>query len=111
MDKGGHYASAKVADGLNTIMRGWLNYFDIPAVSYPAMNKRKLRYYLYEKLNRYYNRKSQRKSRLYGQQAFEILVQNYGLIDPTKYFTQSSLVKACKEDYRKAVCGKTARTD
>ena len=111
LDKGGHYAPAKVAGGLNTIMRGWLNYFDIPAVSYPAMNKRKLRYYLYEKLNRYYNRKSQRKSRLYGQQAFEILVQNYGLIDPTKYFTQSSLVKACKEDYRKAVCGKTARTD
>jgi RNA-directed DNA polymerase len=111
LDKGGHYAPAKVTSGLNTIMRGWLNYFEIPGVSYPAMNKRKLRYYLYEKLNRYYNRKSQRKSRLYGQQAFEILVQKYGLIDPTKYFVQSSLVKACKEDYRKAVCGKTARTD
>ena len=62
------------------------------------------------KLWRYYNRKSQRKSRLYGQQAFEILVSKYALIDPTQYFVKSSLVKACSEDNRKAVCGKTART-
>lgn len=91
LDKGGHYAPQRVADGLNTIIRGWLNYFDIPGVSYPAVNKRKLRYYLYEKLSRYYNRKSQRKSRLYGQRAFEILVSKYELIDPTKYFVKSSL--------------------
>lgn len=32
-----------------------------------------------------HNRKSQRRSRLYGQQAFEMLVHKYGLIDPTKY--------------------------
>jgi len=31
------------------------------------------------------DRKSQRRSRLYGQQAFEMLVHKYGLIDPTKY--------------------------
>lgn len=110
LDKGGHYAPPRVAAGLNTIIRGWLNYFDVPGVSYPAMNKRKLRYYLYEKLSRYYNRKSQRKSRLYGQRAFEILVSKYALIDPTKYFVKSSLVKACSEDNREAVCGKTART-
>lgn len=55
------------------------------------MNKRKLRYYLYDKLNRYYNRKSQRKSRLYGQQAFEILVQKHGLIDPTKSLYKAHL--------------------
>lgn len=91
LDKGGHYAAVTVADGLNRIIRGWLNYFDIPGVSYPAMNKRKLRYYLYEKLNRYYNRKSQRKSRLYGQQAFELLVKKYKLIDPTKYYNRGSL--------------------
>jgi group II intron reverse transcriptase/maturase len=110
LNNGGHYAPNKVAAGLNTIIRGWLNYFDVPGVSYPAMNKRKLRYYLNNKLWRYYNRKSQRKSRLYGQQAFEILVRKYALTDPTKYFVKCSLVKACNEDYRKAVCGKTART-
>ena len=32
-----------------------------------------------------YKRKSQRKCRLYGQKAFEVLVERYGLIDPTKY--------------------------
>lgn len=87
----GHYAAKKVAEGLNSIIRGWLNYFDMPGTSYPAMNKRRLRYYLIDKLNRYYNRKSQRRSRLYGQQAFEILVAKHQLIDPTKYFKQSKL--------------------
>jgi hypothetical protein len=71
----------------------------------------KLRYYLHGKLCRYYHRKSQRRSRLYGPQAFHILVSKYALIDPMKYFVKSSPVNACSEDYRKAVCGKTARTD
>ena len=85
LGKSGHLAPALVTQGLNAMIRGWLNYYDIPGVSYPAMSKRMLRHYLYERLNRYNNRKSQRRSRLYGQQAFEILVYKYGLIDPTKY--------------------------
>lgn len=87
----GHYAAPKVANGLNAIIRGWLNYFDIPGVSYAAVSKRKLRYFLMEKLDRYYNRKSQRRSRLHGSQAFEKLVRYYGLIDPTAYRVLSSL--------------------
>lgn len=81
----GHYNPRQVSEGLNTIMRGWLNYFDIPKISYPAKSKRDLCYYLKESLYRYYNRKSQRRSRLYGTQAFELLVCKYGLIDPTKH--------------------------
>lgn len=87
----GHYNPRQVAEGLNTIMRGWLNYFDIPKISYPAMSKRGLRYYLMESLYRYYNRKSQRRSRLYGTQVFELLVCKYGLIDPTKYKVNGKL--------------------
>ncbi len=85
----GHYQAQDIAAGLNIILRGWLNYFEITGVSYPAMSKRRLRYYLYEKLNRYYNRKSQRKSRLYGQRAFEELTTKFGLIDPIKYARSS----------------------
>lgn len=81
----GHAAPMEVVQGLNLMIRGWLNYYEIPGVSYPTMSKRRLRYYLLDRLNRYYNRKSQRRSRLYGQQAFELLVRKYGLIDPTKY--------------------------
>lgn len=84
----GHYKSQDVATGINTITRGWLNYFEISGVSYPSASKRNLRYYLLNKLYRYYNRKSQRKSRLYGQKAFEVLTSKYGLIDPTKYAIQ-----------------------
>ena len=85
----GHFNPKDVAKGLNTILRGWLNYFEIPKVSYPAMSKGAIRYYLTESLYRYYNRKSQRRSSLYGTQAFEILVHQYGLIDPTKYKVRS----------------------
>ena len=91
LGRSGHFNPKEVAKGLNSILRGWLNYFEIPKVSYPAMSKGAIRYYLTESLYRYYNRKSQRRSRLYGTQAFEILVHKYGLIDPTKYKVRSSL--------------------
>lgn len=85
LDSHGHSAATDIAKGLNSKVRGWLNYFDVKGVSYATMSKRRLRHYLNNKLYRYYNRKSQRKSRLYGQRAFEVLVSRYGLIDPTKY--------------------------
>ncbi len=81
----GHYNAKDVAAGLNSIVRGWLNYFEIKGVSYPARSKRRLRFFLYTSLPKYYNRKSQRKSRLYGHNAFEVLVTKYGLIDPSKF--------------------------
>ena len=69
----GHYKAKVIAYGLNSIIRGWLNYFSISGVSYPAMSKRNLRFYLMGSLHRYYNRKSQRKSWLYRQNASELL--------------------------------------
>lgn len=89
----GHLPAEMIVKGLNAKIRGWLNYFTVKGVSYPAMSRRKLRWYLYERLNRYYRKKSQRKSKLYGCRAFEKLVNLYGLIDPTKY-TPLALAKA-----------------
>ncbi len=107
----GHCKAQDIADGLNSITRGWLNYFNIPGICYPAMSKRRLRFYLCNRLFRYYNRKSQRKSRLYRQDAFGVLVSKFGLIDPSKYaLSTGSLVYANDELYRRAVCRKTART-
>lgn len=85
LKSGGHYAPEKVSEGLNSIIRGWLNYFDAGGISYMKMPRRRLRKYMMDIVYRYYNRKSQRKSRLYRQRAFEVLNFRYGLIDPTKY--------------------------
>lgn len=81
----GHKAPQDVANELNAIIRGWINYFTINGISYPNRAKRNLRYYLFKKLMRFYKRKSQRKSKLHNRGAFKVLVSKYGLIDPTKY--------------------------
>jgi RNA-directed DNA polymerase len=84
----GHYKAQDVVTGLNPILRGWLNYYEIKGVSYPAMSKRRLRFYLSNRFFRYFRRKSQRKCRLYGHNAFEVLSTKFGLIDPSKYAFQ-----------------------
>jgi RNA-directed DNA polymerase len=81
----GHYKPEVLVTELNAIVRGWLNYFEIKGVSYPYMAKRKLNFYLRMRLMKYFNRKSQRKSRLFRKQAFELLVNKFGLIDPLRY--------------------------
>jgi RNA-directed DNA polymerase len=85
LHKMGHYKAETLVSELNAILRGWLNYFEIKGVSYPYVAKRKLNGYLRLGITRYFNRKSQRKSRLYRTQAFELLVSRYGLIDPLRY--------------------------
>jgi len=90
----GHKAPVIIAKDLNAIMRGWINYFSIDGVSYPQKSKRSLRYYLFRKLRRFYKRKSQRKSKLYTKGAMDHLIKHYDLIDPSKYFSKRSTVKA-----------------
>lgn len=80
----GHFPANDVVRELNPIIRGWMNYYKIEKVSYTQMSSRKLEEYLRIRLTRFYNRKSQRKSSLYGTQAFAILVKEYGLIKPYK---------------------------
>jgi group II intron reverse transcriptase/maturase len=81
----GHKNTLTVSEDLNRLLKGWLNYFDLPGCSYTRVVRRDLRWYMSESLYRYYNRKSQRRSSLYGQQAYEILIKKYGLIDVLKY--------------------------
>ena len=50
LQKNGHSKPIRVVQELNGMIRGWMNYYDIPKVSYPAMSKRRLRHYLYERL-------------------------------------------------------------
>lgn len=85
LHRNGHKNPAELTKGLNPILRGWMNYYSVPKVSYPQMEKRKLRWYMMESLHRYYRRKSQRKSKLYRQNAFEVLTTKYGLVDPSRY--------------------------
>jgi group II intron reverse transcriptase/maturase len=87
-----HYGIDPLVPELNRKIVGWINYFTIEGVSYPAMAKRRLRYYLMDRLNRYYKRKTQRKSKLYSRRAFDELVK-WGLVDPTQY-TAKTPVKA-----------------
>ncbi len=93
LSENGHKSPIKIVKDMNAKIRGWINYFSIEKVSYPAVSKRKLRFYLSAKLYRFYKRKSQRKSKLCNQGAFQYLVDNYGLIDPTKYFCGRTTVK------------------
>jgi group II intron reverse transcriptase/maturase len=81
----GHSTTEDLTHGLNSILRGWLNYFEIPGVSFPINSKYRLRFYLSVKLYRYFARKSQRKCILFGQKVFDVLTTKYKLIDPIKY--------------------------
>jgi RNA-directed DNA polymerase len=94
LKENGHKAPEKLAQELNHIIRGWINYYSVPGVTYPNKAKRKLRYYLDMKLTRYYKRKSQRKSKLHKQGAFGVLVNKFGLLDPTKYAPRLTPVNA-----------------
>ncbi|PNW28804.1 UNVERIFIED_CONTAM: group II intron reverse transcriptase/maturase [Euhalothece sp. KZN 001] len=77
-----HYPAEAVVAELNPIIRGWMNYYRIEKVSYPQMAFKYLNDYLRDRLHRFYQRKSQRKSRLYGQEAYKLLTQQYGLVIP-----------------------------
>ncbi len=80
LKKIGHYPANAVVSELNPILRGWMNYYKIDKVSYTQVAFRKLDDYLRKRIDRYYNRKSQRKSNLHGQQAYDLLTSFYGLI-------------------------------
>jgi len=64
----------QLAAELNQTLIGWRNYFAAPD-TYPRQAFRDVNWYLRERLSRFYRRKSQRHSRLYGHRAYEHLVK------------------------------------
>ncbi len=80
----GHYQATDVVAELNPIIRGWMNYYHIEKVSATRLPFKRLDDYLRIRLLRFYKRKSQRKSNLHGQQAYDLLTKHYGLIKPYK---------------------------
>ena len=94
LNRNGHKSPEVIVQDFNAMLRGWINYFSIDKVSYPAKAKRNLRYYLHTKITRFYKRKSQRKCKLYSKGALDYLIKRYGLIDVTKYKSNRFAVKA-----------------
>lgn len=81
----GHKDPASIVWDLNPVLRGWINYVTVKGTTYPRKARRNLQWYMVQKLNRFYYRKSQRKCKMYCQDAFGQLVSKYGLINPANY--------------------------
>jgi RNA-directed DNA polymerase len=80
-----HFRIEDVVKGLNEKIRGWMNYYKIPKVSYTKRASFKLQHYMSYRLNKYFQRKSQRGCKRYGYDAYKKLINNYGLIDAIKF--------------------------
>jgi len=63
---------------LNRVLVGWRNYFSAPG-TYPRKAFRDVNWYLCQRISRFYCRKSQRRSKLYGQRAYEHMIKS-GLV-------------------------------
>lgn len=92
--KNRYKAMSEFSPGLNAILRGWMNYYHIPRVSYCRKTFNRLKWHLDVSLWNHYKKKSQKVSKLYRRYGFDGMVKKYGLIDPTKYIYQHKLVKA-----------------
>ncbi len=92
--KNRYKAMTEFSPGINLILRGWMNYYHIPKVSYCRKTFNRVKWHLDVSLWNHYNKKSQKVSKLYRRYGFDGMVKKYGLIDPSKYIYQHKLVKA-----------------
>jgi len=86
-----HYATGNVVRDVNLMIRGWLNYFHIPKVSYARRSCENLQSYTERKFSKHFAKKSQRKSRFKGMKS---LIEEYGLTDPVKLLKRVNPVNA-----------------
>jgi group II intron reverse transcriptase/maturase len=68
----------EVVKELNKTLIGWRNYYNAPG-TYPRKVFRDINWYLQQRISRFYRRKSQRRSKLYGRRAYERLIKS-GLV-------------------------------
>jgi len=66
--------AADLVRELNCTLVGWRNYFAAPG-TYPRKVFRDVNWYVRERITRFYGRRSQRRSKLYGRRAYEKLVK------------------------------------
>lgn len=75
-----------IAQELNSILRGWFNYFNIDFLSNIKKAKKTINWYLDEKLYQLHNKKkSQRKGKLCNHGVMKIYLKRYGLINPLAF--------------------------
>ena len=74
-----------VISKLNPIIKGWINYFRIPNVSYVSKTARMIDEYLWQSLYRFHKRKSQRYNAHYSRIAYYVWKDKFKLVDPRKY--------------------------
>jgi len=79
-----HYATENVVKDINLMIRGWLNYFHMPKVSYLRKSCENLEYYMERKFYRHFAGKSQRKCRLSCNRGLSRLTEEYGLLSPVR---------------------------
>jgi len=79
-----HLPINSIIPEVNSLLRGWINYYGIKGVSHMYRVLGKLRWMLDYRFYRFFRDKSQCGSRSFRQGAYVKLVSRYGLIDLTK---------------------------
>jgi hypothetical protein len=97
-----HLPTILIINDLNPMIRGWLNYFQMPGVSNIKKSCFKLANYLDERTYQHFKRKSQRPCKRYRHATYRQLIRE-GMIDVRAFAYKRTLVHARDESSRKAV--------